>query len=86
MTSLNMNNVPAITSTALTNRQRNAPKPKYNAKYLISKGNNLTKNNRTKVIIQQLTNYIKTSNNPSGVRAAKIQLNQLMGNRKTRKR
>jgi hypothetical protein len=88
ITSLNMNSVPAITPPVLTNRQRNAPKPKYNAHYLKAKAarGNLTKNNRNKVRIQQLMNYLGTSNNPSGKRAAINQLNQLTGGRKTRRR
>jgi hypothetical protein len=44
---------------------------------------NLTKNNRNKVRIQQLMNYVATSNNPSGKRAA---INQLRDSRKTCRR
>ena len=83
--SLKMNNAPAITPPALTNRQRNAVKPKYNVHYLKAKAarGNLTKNNRNKVRTQQLIKYVMTSNNPSGVRAA---VNQMGGRRKTRRR
>jgi hypothetical protein len=69
----------------------NAPKPRYNISYLISKnarGNNLTKNNRSKVRLQQLENYIKKSSNPNAIKSAKNQIIQLRSNnrRKTRKR
>jgi hypothetical protein len=88
VSSLNMNGIQPIAPPALTNSQRTAVKPKYNAHYLKAKvaRGNLTKNNRNKVRQQQLMNYVATSNNPSGKRAAVNQLNQLMdGRRKTRR-
>ena len=70
----------------------NAPKPKYNMRYLSAKksrGNNVTKHNRSKVRIQKLQNYVKNTNNPIGIKSAQNQIEQLRSNggrRKTRRR
>jgi hypothetical protein len=80
------------TPSGLTNLQRRAPKPKYNMRYLSAKksrGNNVTKHNRSKVRIQQLQNYVKNSSNPIAIKSAQNQINQLRrngGGRKTRRR
>jgi len=84
--SLNMNSAPAIVNVQTPPVL--LPKPKYNTSYLISKGNKLTRNNRTKVRVQQLRNYIKNSSNPVGVKSAQNEIQQLGrvgGKRKTRR-
>jgi hypothetical protein len=58
------------------------PKPKYNTRYLISKGNKMTRNNRNKVRIQQLRNYINSSKNPKGIEVARGQINSLTRTRR----
>ena len=58
-----------------------AKKPKYNFSYLIAKrgrGSNVTKKNRNTVRLQQLKDYIETTSNPRGKKAAITEYNRIM--------
>ena len=60
-------------------------KPKYTFDYLIGKrqrGINVTKINRNVVRLQQLKNYIETTKNPRGKKAAKNEYNRITSEHK----
>ena len=62
------------------NLKHSSKKPKYTFPYLIAKrqrGLNVTKKNRNTVRLQQLKNYIETSNNPRGKKTAKNEYNRI---------
>jgi hypothetical protein len=65
--------------------RKNVKKPKYTFPYLVAKrqrGINVTKINRNVVRLQQLKNYIETTKNPRGKKAAKNEYNRITSEHK----
>jgi ribosomal protein L40E len=65
--------------------RKNVKKPKYTFPYLLAKrqrGLNVTKINRNVVRLQQLKNYIETTKNPRGKKAAKNEYNRITSEHK----